>query len=86
MSGAEAASEVFKKCDVADQSSLCAILSKTLHVGVDFDGDAKILRHLDDFAKSPSPNGLIQEGDCSLAAFLALGKEVWVEDKAVTIN
>lgn len=82
----EAAGEVFKLGWIADKASLCAILSKRLHVGIHLDGDTKIVRHLDDFAKRPSPNGLMQERGCSLAALFALSEEVCVEDKAVAID
>ena len=79
-------SEVFKLGGVVDKASFCAILSKRLHVGIHLDGDAKVFGHLDDFAKSPSPDGLVQESGRSLAALFALGKEVCVENKAVAIN
>lgn len=86
MSTGEAASEVFKLGGVVDKASLCAVLSKRLHVGIHLDGDTKVVRHLDDFAKSPSPNGLVQKSGRSLATLLALGEEICVEDKAVAID
>ena len=86
VSRAEAVSKAFKMSEVADQPSLCASLSRTLHISIDLDRDAKVVRHLDDFAKSPSSNCLVQEGRCSLAAILALGKEVCVEEDRIAIN